>query len=316
MSDNSNSKKNDTAYAVFSSVDSRVAKPVLGSDGAAAWQHFQSNNKSNNNRTGTTKKTVSVAPTAPLKAVDRAAGFTSWHDERQNEERVRQQAGEAAVNAGYTQFQAKNDTDDSSKLTKKERQRIEKRLLAEDQEYFFPSKKWQGPKWDYVFTTKPHHGTGYFFDGMDSLKKLRGEITDEQEASAAAQKLSSEEQNNNTTTDLADDETEKPKKKRKKSKKAAAAAAVTIVNDPTNPLQQVAEALQKKRQQQQQQQQQQWQTAVDPSTGKTYYYNPLSGERSWDKPLPAGWQVATDATTGKEYYYNPDTGITAWERPS
>lgn len=304
MSDrsSSDSKKNETAYTAFSSVDARVAKPVLGSDSAAAWQSFQSTNK-------TVFKKSSVAPTAPLKAADRAAGFTSWREERQNEERVRELAGEAAVNAGYTQFKAKDD-DDDSKLTKKERQRIEKRLLGEDQDYFIPSKTWQGPKWDYVFTTKPHHGTGYYFDGMDSLKRLRnaekkgnGRINADE-----SKKRSSEEHSVTAAINLQADDQE-PKKKKKKSKKGA--TAVTIVHDPTNPLQQVAEALQKKRQEQQQ-----WQTAVDPSTNKTYYYNPLSGERSWDKPLPVGWQVATDATTGKEYYYNADTGVTAWERPS
>ena len=40
----SDSKK-DSAYTVFNAVDARVSKPVLGSDGAAAWQNFRSDTK-------------------------------------------------------------------------------------------------------------------------------------------------------------------------------------------------------------------------------------------------------------------------------
>jgi len=322
----SDSKKiKDSAYTVFNAVDARVSKPVLGSDGAAAWQNFRADTKQPQSHHG------SVAPTAPLKAADRAAGFASWKEERQNEAAVRRQAGEAAVNAGYTQFE--KDGKDNDTMTKKERQRIEKRLMAEDQEYFLPSKTWQGPKWDYVFTTKAHHGTGYFFDGMDSLKKLRGEITVEEQQAVMNASSTSEDaagvgvshQKRPVAATQEDTKVEKtthssssdePKKKKKKKKKSTPAAPV-MVHDPHNPREQVAAALQKRLLQQQSQGG--WEEAVDATTGKTYYYHRASGERSWERPPSLqddnDWQTATDAATGKTYYYNTATGATAWERP-
>jgi hypothetical protein len=44
-----------------------------------------------------------------------------------------------------------------------------------------------------------------------------------------------------------------------------------------------------------------WYAAVDPTYNTTYYYNPSSGERSWERPaapLPQGWVEATDPASG------------------
>ena len=314
--DNSNIVKitsADTSYSVFSSVDARVAKPVLGSDGAAAWQNFRQQKQAKQTPT-------SVAPKAPLKALDRAVGYTSWQQERQHEERVRAQDGEKAVNAGYTHFATKNN----SALTKKERKRIQQRLIGDDQDYFLPSKTWQGPKWDYVFTTKQSHGTGYFFDGMDSLNRLLQEeeqqpIVDSKgnEASSSSTPAPSgpldKPIKKKRSASLTSPATQSDGKKKKKTK-AASTTTVMIQSDPTNPLQQVAAALQA--QKQQHQQQNAWEQAVDSASGKPYYYNRVSGELSWEPPLPPGWQQASDPDTGKPYYFHKDTGVVVWERPS
>ena len=322
--DNNNNNQNvkrtstDTSYTVFASVDARVAKPVLGSDGAAAWQNFR---QQSSKAASSSSSRRSVAPKAPLKALDRAVGYTSWHQERQNEERVRAQDGERAVNAGYTHFAKKNN----SSITEKERKRIQQRLIGEDQDYFLPFKTWQGPKWDYVFTTKQSHGTGYFFDGMDSLKRLLQEEEQQPVDSKGAEAAASSSATASTPTGPLDKPIKKQKsatspvttqsdgKKRKKTK-AATNNTVIIQSDPTNPLQQVAAVLQAR--QQQHQQQNAWEQAVDSASGKPYYYNRVTGQRSWEPPLPTGWHQASDPETGKPYYFHKDTGVVVWERPS
>ena len=305
-SSSSSSKETEgTAYTVFASVDARVGKPVLGSDGAAAWQNFRNSNSSNSNSSNSNK--TSVAPTAPLKAGDRAAGFASWRDERHHEARMRAQAGDADLNAGYTHFAPAPSSD---AMTTKERRRVEQRGIGKDQDYFVPAKTWQGAKWDYVFTTKQGHGTGYFFDGMDSLKQLRAGSN-----SSSTTEQQFETENSHSKKRLEPDPpATKASKPKKSKKKAASVAAVTVLSDPTNPLQQVAAALQSQRQAQQQQTD--WDQAVDPVTKKHYYYNRTTGERTWEAPLPWGWQTATDPDTEKPYYYHAETGVTVWEKPS
>lgn len=318
---NSTSQTVSSSYTVFNEVDARVGKSVVGSDGAAAWQLFRSHPNNNNKKKDYVSQHTSVAPTAPLKALDRANGVSSWQEERQKEIQIRQMTGAAMMNVGYTEFKSKPD---DNGMTKKERRRIEKRLIGEDQEYYIPSQTWQGPRWDYVFTTKEQHGTGYYYDGMDSLKKLKGEITEEEELNMKKASLEFSSTNKKRSQDTIDPTSCKEEESTsqscssilKKKKKIKHRQGPVIVTDPTNPLELVAAALQQK-------QQQHWESAVDYATGKTYYYNRATGERSWEKPLPTGWQKAnTDNEnnikegTGKVYYYNVVTGETSWDVPT
>lgn len=305
-----------SAYTAFNQVDELVAKPVVGSDGAAKWQNFR---KDNPRATTALLATASAAPTAPLKATDRAAGFHSWKEEKAHADRIRHEDGSNNSASGvYTHFSKKPTTEG---LSAKERKRIVSRLIGDDQDYFVSSSnqfiRW---KFDYVFTTKPSHGTGYYFDGMDSLKKLRGEwptSTDSSNHYAT--------ENSKTPTD---DATTRIKKKRTKEKKRKASALPIIVNDPNHPLEQVAAAL-AKRQQATTMMPAGWEAAVSSSDGKEYYYNRSTGERTWTRPQEPTtkasdnntnstivWKTAIDPSTLKTYYYNAETSETVWEKPS
>jgi WW domain len=292
-------KDKESAYTAFNAVDGLVSKPVLGSDGAAAWQQFRSTNN--------LKSSKNVAPTAPLKAVDRAAGFTSWKEERANEQSIRQSSGAAALQAGYTDFAQKNDC---GQLSKKERLRIEQRLIGEDQEYFIPAKTFEGWKLDYVYTTKETHGTGYYYDGMDSLKKLQSGEGSIAAKDAIASVTATKEQQDTAAVEAGDSkkkDTENPPKAKKRKKQRA---PPVIVHDPNNPLEQVARRLAERHGQLPPG----WETATDTSSQKSYYYNRATGERTWEKP--SVWKTAHDSASNKNYYYNTVTGETVWEKPS
>jgi hypothetical protein len=289
------SSKQRTAYDAFASVDELVAKPVLGSDGAALWQAFGQ------------KKKRSIAPKAPLKAADRAAGFHNWEDERQQEEKERQKAGHKSLQeSGYTVFQQKGTDDNPIDWTAK-------RKRPDHVTYYIAAEQFEGSKFDYVFTTRDR-GTGYYWDGMDSLKQKAGIVVHRSSAKA------------DEPEELKQQKQQQPAiSKKKKSKRAAP----IIRDDPNNPFEQVAAALQRKLQSD-------WKTATDPATGKTYYYNTNTGERSWNPPLlgnpvtttaalstttpttnlPNGWQAVQDPASGLEYYYHTDTKQTQWERPT
>lgn len=300
------SKNNDsssTAYDAFASVDELVAKPVLGSDGAALWQAFgQQQQQQSGHSSNHTKHRKQAAPKAPLKAADRAAGFQNWDDERKQEEQERQKAGHKSLQeSGYTVFKKKGNHEDEKPIDW-----TAKRKRPDHVTYFISAEKFEGSKFDYVFTTRDR-GTGYYWDGMDSLKQRAGIPVPRSSVTVETQEQQEEE------------ETVLPKKKKKTKR-----AAPIIRDDPNNPLEQVAAALQRKLQSD-------WKTATDPATGKTYYYNTNTGERSWNPPplgntstttttnttsLPAGWQAVQDATSGKEYYYHTETKKTQWERPT
>ena len=56
-----------------------------------------------------------------------------------------------------------------------------------------------------------------------------------------------------------------------------------------------------------------WFEAVDSTYLHTYYFNPSTGERLWERPvpkpaLPPGWLEARDPGTGVPYYCNASTG--------
>jgi hypothetical protein len=287
------------SYDAFSSVDKLVAKPVVGSDGAAAWQDFRKETKMSAH--------TSVAPSMPLKKTDRLSA-ASFGEERLVEDRVRNETGEAAVGEGYTTFRRKNTAEEAA--SRKKRKQIENRIRPDEKKYYIAATAFEGWKFDYVFTTRDR-GTGYYWDGHDSIKKLNGEELPE------ATEASSE---------VVMEQDEKPKRKKKKEKEAA---APVIVDDPNNPMEQVANAIRRRNEALHAAPlglAAGWEVAVDPSCGKTYYFCRTTGERQWDRPtaasstaaalsLPPGWSVAKDASTGKEYFYHT-SGETKWERPS
>jgi hypothetical protein len=89
-----------------------------------------------------------------------------------------------------------------------------------------------------------------------------------------------------------------------------------------------------------------WIPSLDPGSGRTYYFNPLTQETSWDPPpkkeplvsIPndadrlsenngvnktakvnqneSEWSVVSDPSSGQIYYYNLTTKETTWKRPS
>ena len=303
-------QKPKDAYDAFNSVDKLVSKPVLGSDGAASWQEFKKDNKK------TIYNKASSAPLAPLKKADKlGSGLTSWQDERKREEEARKESGSAALGEGYTSFKAKNGQEEA--LARKEKKRIEKRIRPNNIEYFLPAKTFGGWKWDYVFTTKEDRGTGYYWDGMDSLKRLNGLLP----ATAGP---------NNTTTKADDEEEAEADNKRcatgtiedkARTKKKRKKAGPVIVDDPNNPHEQVQAALRARNERlglTQDDLPVGWEVASDPTTNRVYYFHRESGTRQWEKPkaetLPEGWSVAKDHS-GKPYYFHRESGVRQWEKP-
>ena len=92
-------KNKPSSFDAFSRVDELVAKPVLGSDGAASWQAFRGD-------LGTKDRHhQSAAPKAPLKRADKlGTGFSTWDEERAHEGRIREEAGHASTGSGYSNF--------------------------------------------------------------------------------------------------------------------------------------------------------------------------------------------------------------------
>lgn len=320
-----------SSYDAFASVDELVSKSVLGSDGAASWQAFRSSK--DHSRDVPALHRPSAAPKAPLKRADKlGTGFTSWEEEREHEERIRKSAGHATAGAGYTVFKKKDEAGEAAE--RKRQAQIKARIRPDDQEYFIPSKVFKGWKFDYIFTTRPERGgTGYYWDGMDSIKQLDGTLTVVEGKNASTPPHN----DSKATSTISMEDKEKipssePKKKKRKKDKGP-----VILHDPNNPLEQVHAILARRNQQllgmvtaaptatTDQTLADGWETASDPESGRVYYFNRTSGERRWEKPekqnptndetLPEGWKSAIDSASGKTYFYHATTGETKWEKP-
>ncbi|VEU33539.1 unnamed protein product [Pseudo-nitzschia multistriata] len=225
-------KSKGSSFDAFSKVDELVSKPVVGSDGAASWQAFRKDNQAN------VRHQVSVAPKAPLKKQDKlGTGFSSWEEERAHEDMVRKNAGHASANSGYTTFKNDKSAAKEAALRKKRKAQIEARIRPDDEEYFIASATFEGWKFDYVFTTK-NGATGYYWDGMDSVKKERGESMPEKKSGRLPSASPGVQTNETKDASV----TNKPKKKRKKKK------GPTIVHDPNNPMEQVQAILERRNQ--------------------------------------------------------------------
>ena len=366
-----------SSFTAFSEVDDSVAKPVLGSDGAARWQDFRKNNKA-------VDINSSVAPLMPLKKLDRALGTQSLKDERTNEANIRKEAGDRALGEGYTEFKRKTDHEEVA--ARKRRKMILDRVRPDDAIYFMEAETFEGSKFDYVFTTRDR-GTGYYWDGMDSLKKELGQTTaDVQNSSSHGEDM------NNAVESDANLEVGTKAKKKKKKKSKQISEAMAPESDPFNPMEQVAAAIARRNQALQLSLMADndnttmirdaaalgantkafstttvqetleaeliaagWESAKDSNSGKIYYFNRKTDERSWTKPnaakdnssskstlisdaavlgasvksLPSsaedslepeltalGWQTAKDPNSGKIYYFRRDTNEQTWIKPS
>jgi len=292
--------KKPSSYDAFSTVDSLVSKPVLGSDGAASWQEFQSSNK----------KSISqgVAPHIPLKRADKLSGMKSIQEERKNEQNIRQDGGDRNMGSGYTVFKRKNDLEEIAE--RKRRKMIEARKRPENQKYFIKAETFGDWKEDYVFTTRDR-GTGYYWDGMDSIKKLNGKDVGGGESILGVGTADDEGAGGAGGADggIMPEEPKMKKKKKnkdgkKKSKSAATVSAAGEITETDLPIG--------------------WTAAIDPSSGNTYYYNVQLNKTVWEKPKPIdeekdeslleGWEAAKDPSTGKTYFFNRTLNKTVWER--
>eukprot|EP00956_Cyclotella_meneghiniana_P028818 scaffold68142_cov64-Cyclotella_meneghiniana.AAC.6 len=294
-----------SSYTAFNSVDDTVAKPVFGSDGAARWQDFRKDNKA-------IDVNSSVAPLMPLKKLDRALGTHSLKDERVNEAKIRSDAGDRALGEGYTEFKRKTDHEEAA--ARKKRKMILDRTRPDDAIYFIEAETFEGSKFDYVFTTRDR-GTGYYWDGMDSLKKELGQTTGDDDG------------NNNDVAEgaaAADESIEtkdKSSKKKKKKKSKQINEAMVPQSDPFNPMEQVAAAIARRNQALLQAPL----AAVDGDSTRasdaaalgasTTSFNMLS-ESLESNMIAAGWESAKDSTTGKLYYFNRNTNERSWTKPT
>lgn len=322
-----------SSFSVLNDVDDQTSKAVLGSDGAARWQTFREEGGRKINATS------SVAPAIPLKRLDRALGTKSISDERAAEARIRRDAGDRELGSGYTEFKRKNDHEEIA--AEKKRKLILDRCRPDEMPYFLAAETFEGWKFDYVFSAKSR-GIGYYWDGWDSMKRELGE-----------------EQTAEDTSKLADDPRGDKDKSKTKSKKKKRRKIIqeTVVEDDSNPMEQVAQALRRKQAALNTNPLQSrevsvsdavalgamcktvaketlpdgWESASDPTSGKTYYFCRSTGQRSWTKPvsndkkvrnenndgkdLPEGWKSAKDTTSSRIYYYHSD-GRTSWTKPT
>jgi len=324
-----------SSFSVLNDVDEQTSNTVLGSDGAARWQDFRSSSK--------IKATTSVAPAIPLKKLDRALGTKSISEERAIEAKIRKDAGDRELDAGYTEFKRKSDHEEIA--AQKKRKLILDRVRPDDAPYFFPVETFEGSKFDYVFTTQSR-GTGYYWDGWDSMKReLEGGKSDSVKDTMDTIVAGNHEPDNNKQNNKAN-----PKVKKKKKRKLK---ETIIESDEWNPLEQVAQALRRKQTAlnaaaptrrrevsvsdavalgassnlnstvketlaESENLPSGWESAKDPNSGKTYYFCRTTAERSWTKPvsvLPAGWKTTKDPSNSKLYYYHSD-GRTSWTKPT
>mmetsp|Transcript_39861 Transcript_39861/g.83786 ORF Transcript_39861/g.83786 Transcript_39861/m.83786 type:complete len:343 (-) Transcript_39861:134-1162(-) len=335
-----------SSFSAFNDVDDTVAKPVLGSDGAARWQDFKHGSK--------LPTAASVAPAIPLKKLDRALGTKSIRDEQVNEAKIRRDAGDREVGAGYTVFKRKSDHEEIA--AEKKRKLVLDRVRPDDMPYFLPAETFDGYTFDYVFTTRDNRGTGYYWDGTDSLKKELGQAPTHSEVTPIEDE------------DGATETAKKTKTKKKKKKKSRDIEHIPE-SDQFNPMEQIAQAIQRRNQLAMDAPPTRsqngatiaradaaalgadssvlnttssseaketlepelvaagWETTKDPNSGKLYYFRRSTNERSWSKPnlpkkfndeidaqLPNGWKSTKDPNSGKFYYYHT-SGKTSWEKP-
>ena len=366
----SGSGSSTSSHAAFAAVDSLVSKQVHGSDNTASWQSFNNESRSSRSR-GT-----GAAPILPVKRADRlGTGMQNRDDEKRHEDSIRREAGLAPVGSGYTAFKRKLDQD--AVASAKRAKLVADRVRPDEKRYYIAAETFDGWKEDYVFTTRDR-GTGYYWDGMDSLKKQLGLSAGGSSSAVVAEETGAKGIGAGNDDDAVPEDTATSKKKRKKKKKKSkskdADVAAHAEDDSNNPMDQISAAIRRRNQlmmhppgsagraaaaagladastaaadaigltgsglpsQITALAAKGWETAKDPSSGKEFYFNRGTGERSWDNPLlekkekpaedatkpsegdlplPEGWASTEDASTGKTYYYHAASGKTSWTRP-
>lgn len=312
-----------SSHAAFAAVDSLVSKQVHGSDNTASWQSFQNESRSK----GAMAMSTGAAPVLPIKRADRlGTGMQSRDDEKRHENQIRKEAGQAPVGSGYTAFKRK--VDHEAVASAKRAKLIADRVRPDDARYYIAAETFEGWKEDYVFTTKDRR-TGYYWDGMDSLKKQLGlssggpssDVVPEDQAKVDG--AGSNDDANVLQEDTAETKKKRKKKKKKKSKSKDGTDGTTHVEDDSNnPMDQIAAAIQRRNQ-----------AMMYPpgSVGRAAAAGGAadasaaaadalgltgSGLPSQVTALAAkGWEKTTDPSSGKEYYFNRSTGETKWDNP-
>mmetsp|Transcript_25608 Transcript_25608/g.56034 ORF Transcript_25608/g.56034 Transcript_25608/m.56034 type:complete len:395 (-) Transcript_25608:39-1223(-) len=321
------------------------------------------------------------APSLPVKRADRlGTGLKSREEEARHEDEVRKRAGDAPIGSGYTAFKRRVDQDELA--AKKRRKLIADRVRPDDMRYFIASDTFDGWKEDYIFTTRDR-GSGYYYDGMDSAKKQLGiEIGAATTPNSSGPDRIDGGPDALSADGTAKKRKEKHKKKKKRKSKAIAESPhVDDTNNPMDQIADAirrrnesllrppgsilggagsaagADAIgltgsglgvvgavePSSTDRTQQLAAKGWEQTPDPSTGKHYYFNRSTGERTWNNPLleqssaedtaddtctgardqlstrttlPDGWAEAQDASSGKTYYYHSSSGKTQWTKPT
>lgn len=312
----------ESSHSAFAKVDEMVKKAVHGSDGAISWQTFRKNHQDQKSL----KRLGTVAPQMPVKVRDRKnTGLENFEQERLHEAQMRQQHNPSAAPVGeYVDYKGEAQRLADQKQHAKLLELAKKRVRPEHAMYFIKADTFQGSKKDYIFTTQSSYGTGYYWDGMDSaLEAMEGKLS----STFAKEEDNPMNKKNKTNPDtesstVAQEITMSTSLSTRDRAMEQVAAAIARRQQPTMNDEQLAAAG--------------WASALDPSSGKTYYYNIATKETKWEYPLtteivhtitstdnvrtttegsslPEGWKSAKDAS-GREYFYHA-SGKTTWDRP-
>ena len=313
----SGSGSSTSSHAAFAAVDSLVSKQVHGSDNTATWQSFNESQSSRSRGTG-------AAPILPVKRADRlGTGMQNRDDEKRHEDRIRRETGLAPSGSGYTAF--KRSIDQDAVASAKRAKLVADRVRPEEKRYYIAAEAFEGWKEDYVFTTRDR-GTGYYWDGMDSLKKQLGLSSGGPSSAVVAEETGAKDIGaGNDDDDALPEDTATSKKKRKKKKKSKskdADVAAHIEDDSNNPMDQISAAIRRRNQLMMHPPGSAGRAAaaaglVDASAAAADAIGLMgSGLPSQVTALAAkGWEKAKDPSSGKEYYFNRKTGGRSWDNP-
>ena len=312
----SGSGSSTSSHAAFAAVDSLVSKQVHGSDNTATWQSFNESQSSRSRGTG-------AAPILPVKRADRlGTGLQNRDDEKRHEDRIRRETGLAPSGSGYTAF--KRSIDQDAVASAKRAKLVADRVRPEEKRYYIAAEAFEGWKEDYVFTTRDR-GTGYYWDGMDSLKKQLGLSSGGPSSAVVAEETGAKDIGaGNDDGALPEDKatSKKKRKKKKKSKGNGADVAAHIEDDSNNPMDQISAAIRRRNQLMMHPPGSAGRAAaaaglVDASAAAADAIGLMgSGLPSQVTALAAkGWEKAKDSSSGKEYYFKRATGERSWDNP-